>query len=115
MIANTVFPVKDPEEVLDLTFDETDRLEGSTIVEGSPSLTIVSASGDPSPEMLSGDPVIADGLVVQRVVGGLPGTYGLRLSFDTEDGRHLVEVGYLPVRILGYVAINPDPTPAPAP
>ena len=111
MFNRTVFQVKDPEEVLDLTFDETERLNGANIVVGSTYVTIVSSSGDPSREMLVGNSTVSGALVTQRVTGGVPCTYALRLAFDTDDGRHLVEVGLLPVRVLGYVALDPDPTP----
>jgi hypothetical protein len=97
----TVFSVKDPAEILDISFDETERLDGATITVASPTVTISSVSGSATTGMLMGSPSINAGVITQRVQGGAAGTYVMRCAFDTSDGRHLVEIGLLPVRVLG--------------
>lgn len=92
---------KDPEEIIDASFDFTSDLDGETIAAASAIVTIALASGaDPGvAAMLSGAPTIAGAIVFQRLVNGVDqAVYRLRCKITTSSGRKLVLPLTLPVR-----------------
>lgn len=94
---------KDPEEVVDATFDFTKDLGAEVITGGSPTVTIALVSGaDPDPgNMLQGGPTLQGNVVYQRLRNGVDrAAYRLRCKVTTNGGRTLVLSMQVPVRIL---------------
>jgi hypothetical protein len=92
---------KDPEEIITLSFDFEDDLNGETISVGTPVFTIAVSEGvDPDVgQMPNGAPQIAGALVLQSVKQGVaPVNYKTRCRIDTSGGRRLVLGAILPVR-----------------
>ncbi len=92
---------KDPEEIIDVSFDFTDDLAGEAIVAASAVVSIAVSSGaDPNvAAMISGAPTINGSVVLQRIVNGVDkAAYHLRCRIDTASGRKLVLALQLPVK-----------------
>ncbi len=92
---------KDPEEIIDASFDFAADLGGETISPGTPVVSVVVINGvDPDVALtLNGAPSEAAGIVYQRFKNGIDGNdYKLRCRADTSGGRRLVLAMTIPVR-----------------
>ena len=92
-----VFPDKDPEETITVTFDFS--AVAATIASATVAALAAQGLDDPAAAaMLSGQASIAGPLVIQRVTGGLSGTtYILRCVANDADGEVHVLSAALPV------------------
>ena len=92
-----VTPYKDPSEILDISFNLTERVDDASVTSASVS---VACDGDVDvSSFMLGEPTIIGAIVLQRVQCGTAGnTYFLRLQAGLSDGRILVEVAQIPVR-----------------
>jgi hypothetical protein len=96
------FPVKDPAEVVVLSFDFSAEL-GAETISGSPTIAIATYAGiDATPgTVLYGSPAITGQAVIQTVRQGLDGVdYKIKTQINTSGGRTLVLSGVLPVLVL---------------
>ena len=94
---------KDPEEIVDVSFDYTKDLGAEAIQAATPVVSIAVVSGaDPDQSgMLQGAPTIQGAIVFQRVRLGLANVdYRLRCIVTTNAGRKLVLSMQVPVRTL---------------
>jgi hypothetical protein len=92
--------IKDPEEIVDPSFDFTKDLGAEQIQAGTPVVTIAVVSGVDAgaAAMLQGAPTIVGNIVFQRLRDGLDKVdYKLRCKVTTSGGRKLVLA--LPVRV----------------
>lgn len=92
---------KDPEEIINVTFDFTSDLGTEAIAAASQVVTIAVVNGVDAgaAAMLNGAAVIVGSTVRQSVMAGIHGNdYKLRCKVDTSGARRLVLALPLPVR-----------------
>ncbi len=90
--------IKDPSEVITVTFDFSAL--ASSASNPSVSCTVIAGKVDGSAEaMLSGTPQINGTSILQRIIGGLDGNrYKLRCQIDDADGERWVVADTLHVQ-----------------
>lgn len=97
--------IKDPAEIIFVTFDLVNILETGETISASTVTASVEAAAEGATDntpsaIISGGASFAAPLVVQRVIGGVNGVdYELRCVSDTSTGRKLVVTATLPVRV----------------
>lgn len=97
-----VTDIKDPEEVVDLSFDFTDDL-GAADIQGAPVIAASLIEGvDPDfANTIQGAATVDGKIVFQRIRNGLDKVaYGYRCKITASDGRVLVLALQVPVRTL---------------
>lgn len=96
-----IFNLKDPAEIVVLTFDFTADLGAGETLVGPPVVSINQYSGTTDPgisSMPSGAAQLSGALVLQKIGGGVSGSdYLLKAACTTSTGRQLVIGGQLPV------------------
>lgn len=92
-----MFPVKDPEERINITFDFSDQYK----VVSNPAVKVcLENTLDDIPSMkLSPAGFVSPNIVVIQIGGGTPNTkYDIRCAVDTDTSEHIVLKDVLPVR-----------------
>lgn len=95
----TIADAKDPEEIVDASFDFTEEANGSAV--GSPVVTVSVVEGvdADSANTLQGAPTLQGQVVFQRFRNGVnKAAYKLRCKVTLADGRVLVRSLTIPVR-----------------
>jgi len=96
-----LWPSKDPEEIITVTFDFTDDLNGAAITGGSAvtSVSVAEGADQDYAQTKNGAEEIQGAKVLQSVKLGLNGVnYRWQGKINTSDGRTLVLAAILPVR-----------------
>lgn len=99
ILSGGTWPVKDPEEVITVTFEFTSLVEPISVV----AVTAIHIAGYPDAlpaDILTGPASVVGKLVMQRVRAGVDGAkYGLRASASDAVGNVGVVVAGLPVQV----------------
>jgi hypothetical protein len=94
------FPKKDPGEKFWIDFSYTAELNpGETIVSTTLAISVIAGTDATPTNVLSGNPVIQSGDILQLIQGGLSSTiYAFLCLATTSAGRILARAALLPVQ-----------------